>query len=631
LSDPVVAGLPTELIEKAIEKSEGVPLFIEETTKMILAAREQSDALFHSDLQTSLVPSSLEELLLTRLEQCGKAKQLAQTASVFGRDFCISQLESVLQQLNDIAGLQQLSAHLAMLVKHGLIFAFGGDVANGSYRFKHILLRDTAYYGMWDKDRKNLHKIVANVLRTDSEDLIRLQPELIAAHLTEAGDHIQALEFWEKAAKLSAVRSAHRESAGFIESALAVLAKTPESAGRNSKELKLRMTLAAKFIATEGYGASKVKVCYQRAHYLATNLQDHAAIQRINLGLEGFYFMRAEFDQALALAKGAYRHDELNSSAWEIIQPRWAEANVNWHKGYLTQAVLQMNQCLEMYSRDLHRPNSVQDPGVMCLCYSAWSYWEQGDAQEAFRRVEEAVVLAQGLGHSFSQGIAHGFLATLHLFAGDFAASLLEANVSHNLCEESGFRVWLAHSQMIKGRALAALGQAELGIVEMHSAYKLWTDTGAIVTRPLYLAFQAEVLLEDQQYDSAGSLIDEGLAIALSTGEHYHKAELLRLKAKALMKINACAETENLAFGLLEEAISLAKLQSKNLFVLRSLLTLYELRLNEEHKVWAQSELESIVDVIDAMALKHTDKRFSVPELVAARKLMVLENISGSV
>jgi class 3 adenylate cyclase/tetratricopeptide (TPR) repeat protein len=631
LSNPIVATLPLELIDKAIEKSEGVPLFIEETTKMLLAARAQSEALFYSDLKASTIPSSLQELLLTRLDQCGTAKLLAQIASVFGRDFYLSQLELVLQQLNDIAGLQKISTNLAMLVRHGLIFESGGDPSNAKYRFKHILLRDTAYHGMWDKDRKNLHRIVANVLRNDSEELIRLQPELLAHHLTEAGDHTQALELWEKAAKLSTVRSAHRESAGFLEAALVVVANMPESAGRSAKELKIRMSLAAKFIATEGYGAPKVQACYQQALELAMKIEDQAAIKRINLGLEGFYFMRAEFDQALTLAKNAHQDDGLNSSPWETIQARWAEANVNWHKGNLPQAVLQMNQCLELYSRDLHRPNSVQDPGVMCLCYSAWSYWEQGDAREAYRRVGQAVVLAQGLGHSFSQGIAHGFLATLHLFSGDFASSLLEANVSYNLCEESGFRVWLAHSRMIKGRALAALGNVELGIAEMQSAYKLWADTGAIVTRPLYLAFQAEVLLEDQQFDSALSLLEEGLAIAYSTGEHYHKAELLRLKAKALMKISASKQTSALAFNLLEEAIVLAKSQGKNLFVLRSLLTIYDLRLNEERKVWAQTELESIVSVVEAIAFRNTDNRFTIPELALARNLMGVEKISGLV
>jgi tetratricopeptide (TPR) repeat protein len=597
----------------------------------LLAMREQSGGTCPADIQASMVPSTLQELLLTRLDQCGDAKQLAQTASVFGRDFSLVHLESVLRQLNDIAGLRELSANLATLVRNGLIYAVHAELSTVKYRFKHILFRDSAYHGLWDRDRQNLHKVVANILRSDSDELIRLQPELIALHLTEAGDYGQAIDHWEKAAKLSAVRSAHRESIHFLESALVALTNLPENAARYSKELKMRMSLAAKFIATEGYGAPKVKAAYQRALELAIQTQDHVAIHRINLGLEGYYFMRAEFDQALALAKGAYQTEGENASTWEVIQPRWAEANVNWHKGNLTHAVLLMNECLEMYSHDLHRPSSVQDPGVMCLCYSAWSYWEKGDAQEAFRRIEQAVLLSQQLGHSFSQGIAHGFLASIHLFTGNLTAALREAKVSQSLCEESGFRVWLAHSRMIKGRALVGLGEIELGLTEMQTAYTLWTDTGAIVTRPLYLALQADAFLNIQQFETAMGLIDEGISIAQATGEHYHKGELLRLKAKALMLSSSSAESLAIAQTLLMDAIALAKFQGKNLFVLRSVIDLLRLPLQAEQKLWAQAELESVVTLLEAMAIAGNDKRFLLPEIIAARQLLDNEKTLGLV
>ncbi len=618
--DPSLNEAPTQFLSAAIERSEGIPLFLEETVRM-MGVKEPSSVYSLNDVAHLGVPSSIQELLLARLDQCGAAKQLVLTASVFGREFSMELVEAVFEELNDLAGIQELSSHLEILIALDLVYAVEKNDRSHTYRFKHILLRDTAYNSLWQQDRQNLHRVIANVLHKAAPEVERLQPESLALHLTEAGDFQAAVETWESASKLASTRSANTEAIRFLEAALSALSHCPPAKQRDARELKLRLSLAAKQIATLGYGASAVQDTYQAAAKLAHLIHDEKAQRRITLGLEAFHFMRAEFDQALELARSAHQGPMLDESSWEMIQPIWAEANVEWHKGHLSRAVQLMDDCLARYRPELHRPNSVQDPGVMCLCYSAWSFWEMGDLHEALQRVRRAVSLAQQLGHTFSQGVAHGFLATLQLFIGDYASALREANVSYALCDDSGFQVWLAHARVIRGRAMVGMGQTEQGIAEIQAAYALWTNTGAIVTRPLYLSLHAEVFLIDTQPEMALEFIDQGLTIAKMTGEHYHKAELLRLKAIAII-VSSPSMAHQQGLQLLQQAANLAMEQGKYLFALRCVIYLHQLLAPDEVPEWAKTLLFEITSRLENNHNARKHGSIGLPELVLAKSLL---------
>lgn len=594
--------LEASLVEQAVLRSEGVPLFLEETLRMLFSQRQGDTSEKMGSDWLQQVPSTLQELLQARLDLVGSAKKVAQIASVFGRDFSRDAVHEVLVRLNDDIGVRSLDAQLGILATEGLVQALEGPSEAGQYRFRHILIRDTAYYTLWENDRRHLHHLAVEVLRRSSAAMESSQPELLAIHLSAAGEASEAVQMWERAAKLAVRNSAQEEAIRLLEEALKEHRRLATDEADAQQELRLRMSLAARVMSTRGYGADEAKNSYHDALSLAKSLDDQASLRKIYLGLEAFHFMRAEFDEALNLARAALYISAHAFDSWEHIQVLWAEANVNWHKGHLDLSLNLMDQCLGLYREDMHRPSTLQDPAVMCLCYSSWCCFEMGNLGEAERRVEEGLALSRRLGHSFSIGVAHGFRASLMLFAGRYPEALAEAEQAYRVCLESGYRVWLAHALMIKGRALVGLGKADEGLRQLAEAYELWTQTGAIVTRPFYLALQAEACISMGKVAQAIVAIDEALRIAEATGEHYHKAELLRMKASTLVVDVHPGQGLDQACALLRQAIVLARSQGKTLFALRSASAL--LRLTRDP---AQASLAA-QQIVDLMAIMPQDQ-----------------------
>jgi tetratricopeptide (TPR) repeat protein len=286
--------------------------------------------------------------------------------------------------------------------------------------------------------------------------------------------------------------------------------------------------LAARLIATEGYGAERVERSYARALELAGALADGAAQLRVLLGLEGWHFMRADFAKARTYALEAAARAGAAGPVHEV-QVQWALANIRMHQGDMPAAVRQMDECRATYDRLQHRADAVQDPGVMCLCYSAWSLWQLGQPDEALRRVTAVVERAEQLRHPFSLGEAFGFRAAVQHFRGENTAALASAEQAIRVCEEGGFSVWLAHARVMHGRVVAELRDAAAGTAQMQQAYEAWASTGAIVTTPFYLAMRAEGLALDGRPEEGLALLQEALAIVERCGERYYEPEIRRL------------------------------------------------------------------------------------------------------
>jgi tetratricopeptide (TPR) repeat protein len=436
-----------------------------------------------------------------------------------------------------------------------------------SFRFKHALVRDAAYESILEGERRAMHETVAAVLRDRFPALARERPEHLAQHLTAAGRLDEALETWESAARVAASRSENLEAIAHARTAMALLPRLAPTPWRDQCELRLQVLLASRLIASDGYGAEPVERAYLRAQALARQVGDAAVQAKIALGLEAYYFMRANFARARSMAELAYAEAQDSADPMQRMQANWALANVHWHQGRLVPALDLMDRCLDIYRPQFHRPSSVQDPGVMCLCYSAWACWERGDAPEARRRVQQVLALAQSLGHRFSQGQAAGFAASVLMFCGDHEAALAQADRAIEICDGAGFAVWLAHAVITRGRLRAQIGAVDEGCAEMQRGYAMWVRTGAMVTRPYYLTLQAEGRLLAGRPDEAEPLLQEALRIADAGGEHYHSAEVLRLLGDV-----AAARGEPQAQGLRRQAYEQAHAQGKRVFALRAAL-----------------------------------------------------------
>ena len=527
--------VPGDMVQLLADKADGVPLFIEESARMLVDLGVQPDSMDATLAARFTVPTTIQDLLMARLDRLASAKQVAQVGATIGREFSLPLLQAVLAHETSPIGLNQLHAQLAALVRSGLAVE-KGDSTSPRYFFKHALVRDAAYESLWERDRKRLHRTIANVVREQFPDMAQRQPELLAHHFAQSGNDAQALEYWERAARRAASRWAHVEAINHLRSGLALLARLPPKPERDCTELRMQLMLAGQLITTHGYGADPVGHAYERAAELCQRAGDEAAQIKTLLGLEGYHFMRADFTQAHAIARQAAAILADSTDPMRKIQLQWAVGNILFHQGAFAVALQHMDVCLTAYGQLQHHPRMVQDPGVMCLCYSAWALWEMGQADQALERARKVVVMAEQLDHKFSMAEAYAFCASVHLLRGEHAEALRCAARSRDICTEGGFAVWLSYAQLLHGRLVAELGDPEAGVLEMRHAYTQWVATGAIVTRPLYLAMQAEGLALAGRPDEGLALLAEAFVLVCHYKEHYHEAEVRRLTGELILQ-----------------------------------------------------------------------------------------------
>lgn len=578
-------------------RGDGVPLFIEESAHMAaaLVARRAQAAPAPSmpspagappaDLSLLLreaVPTTLEALLMARLDQLPSARRAAQLGSAIGRAFALPLAAAVNADADSPIRLADLEQELALLAQAGLV-SEQGQGAQRLYVFKHALVRDAAHQSLLERDRKRLHAAIARVLQAQFGAMVEAQPELLARHLELAGQTEQALAGWERAARHAAARSAHDEAIAHLRHALALLAEQGPGTARDRAELRLQLLLASRLIATAGYGADAVEAVYGRALALCEALGDAGARTKARLGLEGWHFMRGDFGRALDIAREVAAETAAEAASAEPggqggrlarIQSDWALANIHFHQGQVPQAVAMMDACLADYRSLGHRALAVQDPGVMCLCYSSWGLWEMGRADEALSRARQVVDLATGLNHRFSMGEAHGFLAVAHWFRGELAPGLEAAERAIEICESGGFAVWLAHARVVHGRLLAELGDVEAGLSQMQQGDAMWAATGAVVTRAFYLSLRAEGLAEAGRSAEALALLEQAWALVQRCGERYWAPEVARLTGELLLRGDPSPAQAARADDWLALALREAQASSLQALALRAAMSL---------------------------------------------------------
>ena len=600
------APLPAGLIHALADRGDGVPLFLEEAARMALELSTSESSLKTSALEA--VPDSLHDLLMVRLDSLGLAKQIAQVAAVVGRDFSHPMLSALMDTTHFAVEAAELSERLAILVDSGLIRALGGDL----YTFKHALVRDAAYASLWIKDRRMLHARMVRLLQHRWPELAEAQPELLALHLTEAGMFDQALVQWELAARSATNRSAELEAISHLRHALSVLGHLEPAPDRDRTALRLQLVLAARLIATEGYGADAVLLAYREAQRLCDQIGDETARFKVEMGLEAYRFMRADFLPALEHGRRAAAIAARSGDTKQRIHAHWGLACTLFHQGELRATMREMESGLALYTPALHPLFGVQDPGIMCLAYSSWGLWEIGRPDSALARINHAVSMAEEFRHKFSQAVALAYGVSILLLRGDTEAALARALKCIHVCDDAGFPVWLAITRCMRGRLLCEKGNFEVGLSEMRAGYALWLSTGSLVSRPLYLALQIEGLMLAGELEAAQACVDEGLGVADRYGERQLEAELRRLQGELALRRADRAQAE----ASLRSAYVLALRQRRLGFALRSATSLAKLWVDDGRRNEARQLITPLVarwkegrgtrDVRDALVLSES-------------------------
>jgi len=603
--------LPPQILDQILEKSDGVPLFIEELTKAVI----ESGILQQQPAQTTAsrpsavpVPSTLHDSLLARLDRLATGKEVAQVASAIGREFTYDLLSDVYE-----ARGAELDEGLARLVNAGLIHA-SGIPPDSSYTFKHALIQEEAYATMLRDKRRRLHGRIAEVLEGQGETAVSI-PELLAHHLTEAGSLEKAFPYWKDAGYRAKDRAAYTDGCAHITKALELLQYVPDAI-RRQVELDLQLQLGYCMQASQGYAAPGVAAAYQRARELCGILGHVAELYPVLRGLYVFYTVRCEFDtarelaeQCLRLGKEAFESDKKRPEY--LIEGYNALSYVLFYQGDLQGAFRTFTEAVELYrAHDGHHlsyPFVPQDPAVAAFSALAIAAWLLGDAPRADQCSDDALALAESLNRPFDRAYAHCFKAMFENIRRQPQRALDHAGKAISIAQEYGFTIWLGAGTIHLAIAMAALGQTGQALAYLTPALAGWEGCGAKLNLSFFLAGLSETHRAVGSTEQALEAVDRAILHATHYNEHFYEATLYRLRGELRSLQNGAAAER--AEADLRRAIEIANQQGARMLELRAAISLHRLCHAKGHAERSRAALEAACQALEKDGLDSEDLR----------------------
>ena len=435
--------LPAEVLEQVIAKTDGVPLFVEELIKMVLESGLVHEAEDHyvltGQLPPLVIPATLQDSLMARLDRLGTARQVAQLGATLGREFSYEVIQAV-APLDEVV----LQHELAQLVAAELVYQHGLP-PQARYLFKHTLIQETAYHLLLKSTRQRHHQRIAQVLGEQFPEIVQAQPELLAHHYTEAGLHDQAVSYWLQAGQLAIERSANLEAINHLTKGLEVLKTLPDTPERTQHELALQLALGSPLSMLKGV-APEVEYTYTRAYELCQQMGESPQLFSVLAGLWRVHLTRARHQTARELAEQCFTLAQRLQDPVCLQEAHQKLGTTLFYLGELASARLHLEQGIALYDPQQGHAQFLSggpDPGVACLAFAAWTLWLLGYPERARLRMGEALTLAQELSHTYSLGFALSFAATLHIWRRE--AQLVQEKLAAMmvLSHEQGFVRWL--------------------------------------------------------------------------------------------------------------------------------------------------------------------------------------------
>jgi TOMM system kinase/cyclase fusion protein len=573
-----VAGgktLPAEVIQQVVAKTDGVPLFIEELTRMVLESdllQEREDAYeLMGPLPALAIPATLHDSLMARLDRLAPVKAVAQLGATLGRTFSYELLQAV-SPLDDAA----LQPALARLVEAELLYQRGKPPL-ATYAFKHALVQEEAHQSLLKSTRQYHHQRIAQVLEERFPETVATEPELLAHHYTEAGLLAQAIPYWQQAAQQALQRSANVEAIQHLTTGLTLLKTLPDTPERAQQELVIQASLGPVLIATKGYAAPDVEQAYSRAYALCQHVQETPQRFPVLRGLWSFYLARGEVQTAYELGQQLLHLAQRQNDPALLLEAYEATGLTLFYFGELTRARAYLERSMALYDPQQHRTHVFlygRDPGTFSLSYLAMALCLLGYPDQALQRSAEAVTLAQTRAHPYSLTLVLTYTAVIHQFRRESQAVSEQAEASMTLAIEQGFPYWAARGPILRGWALAAQGQRAQGLAYMQQGLAAWRATGAGLLRSYWSALLAEVYGHVGQPEVGLDLLAETLPLTDQVGERCWAAELYRLKGELLLQAVADARQAEACFHL---ALDVARRQQARAWELRAAMSLSRL------------------------------------------------------
>jgi class 3 adenylate cyclase/predicted ATPase len=571
------ADLPEALVEQVYDRAGGVPLFVEEFTKIVQDAGVTDQAGEGSALTKTLpareIPATLQDLVMTRLDRMEDERDLAQLAATLGREFS-HELLAAAAALDEAT----LQSELAKLLQAEILYAKGRP-PRCTYVFKHALLEDALYNALVKAKRQQFHGQVAEALETRFPQTALTQPELVAHHCTEAGLTDKAIAYRLKAGLRSRERSAEIEAISHLSRGLALLQTLDESRERDARELEVLSPLGTAYIASRGYAAPEVGPVFRRARELCERVGQPTQSFAIILGIWEWHTVRGDLRLCKELAaEGMEFAGRLNDpgilmeALFMAGETRLYRADFAGARDSFAKAVAEYD---DRERTKIWAAQTSHNAGITCRSNLAVALWHLGYPDQALKVNREMRELAREIAHPFSLAYALHHTCWLYQLCRLGAEVRAAAEEEIALATEQGFALWHATGTFFLGSAALLESRPEEGLPLLLKGLNAFRSTGAALTLPIQLSILGDAYTKAGRFEDALRALDEGIALADKNDERFQEAELHRLKGELLLaELPDQAATAEASF---RQAIEAAQRQQSRAWELRATMSLARL------------------------------------------------------
>ena len=578
--------VPADVLRLLVAKADGVPLYLEELTKLVVeqGLTEDGDGNVSDPdrLAPNLeIPATLADSLTARLDRLADAKGVAQLGAAIGRQFSYELLAEVAKAI-DTVDERTLPDNLDRLVEAGL-FLVGRDARGQVFTFKHALIQDAAYASLLRSTRRLYHRRIAQTLSERFPSSVESDSELLAQHYTKAGMAAEAVPCWLRAGQRARRASANPEAIAHLKAGMDVLGELPAGPERSGQELEFCLALGPAYMAIHGYASPRVEACYQRARELCRELGDPPQLVPVLHGLWTYYVVRSRHISALALAKQVLGIGEAAGDDGLLVQGNMATGWSHFLRGELADARVHLERALLIYDDERHSSHVYtygDNPATSARSSLAQVLWLLGHVDQARRLSEDNVAILRSLvDHPYSVAFGFDLAAFVRQYLGDAGATRGLVDEALELSEAHGLALIGAMAAVLKGWVLAREGAREQGMAQMRQGLAAQLATGAELVRPYWLCLLAEAGLGTRAAGEGLPLLDEAEEAVEQTGEHYWAAEVHRVRGQ--IRLSSANEASPVVVRAAEasylRALEIARRQAARSLELRAAVALSRL------------------------------------------------------
>ena len=565
--------LPGTVLDEIIDRSDGIPLYVQELTKGVLDSGQLAEVggrfVIKGKAGQVYIPTSLQDSLMARLDRLGRAKEAAQLASALGRRFSFTLLLAI-APMN--AG--DLENALSRLVDSELMIQRGvGQEA--TYTFNHVLVQEAAHRSLLRSKRRLLHSRIAEVLQTQFPNIDLSQPEILAQHYAEADCANHAIECYRRAAEKAAARSAYSEALNHLDAALDLLDRGSEDSDSQRRELELLTALRNILVVTKGYSAPEVEKACIRSRELCGALGDTRELFQVLWNLAGFAMERSEHRRSHEYNEELLRIAQESNEDDLLLMAHDTVGQTFHYLGDFVEAQHHFDQAIALYRPEEHHQLSLtfaeEDPGVAASAYSAVNLWILGQPARAQQAAEHALALAEELPYPLSMALALVNATQLNQLLRDHEAVARQAEALILLSEDKQIEHYRPYGVALQGWSVLAGGEARDGLVLIRQGIDCWAgpDDGI---NGYYHCLLVEAQLRNGGHDEALEILTGLEARIEESEERLFLAEVHRWKGET--ELARAGGDPAVAEAHFRTAIEVAERQGASSLALRSATSL---------------------------------------------------------